>query len=499
MQPSSLDSPWLWRALAVALSVGLVGTLWAVPYLPTNDGPESVFSAHAENHYSDPGSIYSDQLVPTWQYASKGFSLVFGPLEGLFGWQDALRVTLCLSVLATAWGTVLLVEVVDPRRRALGFLGFPLALSWVLYMGFFAFTIGAGLGLFALARVVKVRPRTGRQWAILGALLLLQSTLHVFSAVLTGLVIASVCLFRARKDERAGEFGKLLLAGLPAVGVAFGSALQPAPGQVGFMGSRFTMLPWRETLATLPRLIAPGPAPRALLLTTLIGVAAVASVARMVRPAETGEEAGAQRGLACAGVTLLALGVFAPRDIPGWQLMSPRFLPLGALLVLATAPFERLRGKGSAVASVGLFVVAVGSLAASWSFHRALVAGCSDVIAALSADVRRTRLQLPVNLNPVCGIAADPVESEVPYMSPLRHIGALLAVVEGGRRPTSSLAARRRRHSSCVSERWICPRSRVSPTRGGLPRTQRSGRTRPTGARRSTSWRRPGCPTKGWT
>ena len=51
---------WVPVAALVALSALLVGTMWVVPYLPTNDGPEWIFATHAENHYADLAAPYAD-------------------------------------------------------------------------------------------------------------------------------------------------------------------------------------------------------------------------------------------------------------------------------------------------------------------------------------------------------------------------------------------------------------------------------------------------------
>ena len=42
-----------WLACMLVASVGLVYSLWVVPYIPTSDGPQHVLSSHIENHYAD--------------------------------------------------------------------------------------------------------------------------------------------------------------------------------------------------------------------------------------------------------------------------------------------------------------------------------------------------------------------------------------------------------------------------------------------------------------
>src|SRR5262245_25747017 len=108
-------------------SVALVYSLWVVPYIPTTDGPQHVLSAHIENHYSDPGSLYPEfyRILP--QYAGKGFALVFAPLESVLPWRVALRVTLSIVAVAFAWGFALVVLGLDRRRYPTAMLGFPIA------------------------------------------------------------------------------------------------------------------------------------------------------------------------------------------------------------------------------------------------------------------------------------------------------------------------------------------------------------------------------------
>lgn len=185
------------------LSALLVGSFWVVPYLPTNDGPEWVYVTHMENHYGDPGSIYRDYYVPALQFASRGFTLLYGPFEAWLGWQHGLQVTLGVMALMAAWGFVALVWALDPRRWALGFLGFPLALSWGLYMGVWAYVAASGFGLFVLAFAVREREPAWPRRVVLSLLLTVQAAAHVFSAVVTGSVLLLLFLSRA---PRGGDW-----------------------------------------------------------------------------------------------------------------------------------------------------------------------------------------------------------------------------------------------------------------------------------------------------
>src|SRR5208282_4563077 len=118
---------------------------------------------------------------------------------------------------------VALVRALAPGRLPLAFFGFPLALSWSLYMGFFAFVLSSGVGLYLIAASLGP-PSTARR-ALLAALLLLQAGLHMFPAILTGLVIAALLVARAPPGERLRALGRAALVGVPAAALVLAAFL----------------------------------------------------------------------------------------------------------------------------------------------------------------------------------------------------------------------------------------------------------------------------------
>ena len=413
------------------LSLLLGGSLLAVPYLPTNDGPEHVLATHIEAHYGDPGSIYADTLVPTTEYAAHGFSLLFGPLSDVLGWQRGLQVALVVIVLASAWGFALLVRAVDPGRLGIAFLGFPLALSWELYMGFFPFAVGSALGLFVLALVLRWPEPTRGKRIVLAFLLLLQAVCHVFTAVLTGVVLLVVMVARSPRGARFRELAKVALMGAPAAlvlvaSVALGGSLTKTP-----FSEAFVPLPFRVTLGVLPRIVSPGPWWRALVVTALT-VAAVGIAGAKLASRRARSEDGALLG---AGVALILLSILCPLHVPGWQFFSPRFVALAVLLSLAAVPLEQLAPRHRRWISVSLFALSAASLLVSRGLHRRLAASSRDALAGLSSGVKREAFWLPVTLAPEGALPFDPTESEVPFLSPLRHLPSLYAVALGGLTP----------------------------------------------------------------
>jgi hypothetical protein len=419
----------------VVLSALLVGSFWAVPYLPTNDGPESVFAVHMENHFADPGTLYREVFEPAPQFAGRGFTVLFEPLEELFGWRRGLQVALSLMALLHAWGGVALVHAVDRRRVPLAFACFPLSLSWTLYMGFFAFVIASGAALLVLAFALRdLSPRPGRR-AVVAALLLGVAFLHMFPAILVGLTLAAAQLARAPRGTRLAEFGRTALTGLPAAAlvvaafvVAHGAAVTAA------FSSGFVMAPWREAIATFPRTLAPGPVPRALATTGLVTLVAASALVRGViarRGAST-----LDRALGLVGVAFLAAAIVSPRHIPGWQCFSERFVAMGAVFVIASLPFEVQQARPTArLGALLAFVAAVLALGPTWAFHRRLAADVADAIAGLDAPVVRHGIWLPVDLDPRAGVRATDEDVDVPLMDPLHAVGPLYATALGGITP----------------------------------------------------------------
>lgn len=424
---------WLHAVGFAILSVVLVGSLWTISYLPTGDGPESILAVHMENHYGDPGTIYREVFAPAPQFAGRGFTVLFEPLEEWLGWQRGLQVALSIMVLLHAWGMVALARAVDPRRVPLAFLGFPLALSWTLYMGFFAFVVASGVGLFVLAVALADRPPGAARRGLVAALLLVQASLHLFPAILTGIVIAATRTARAPRGRRLVELAKVTLAGAPAAALVVAAFLVARRSATTATFSHdFGFVSLAESLAVWPRTLAPGPRVRALVVTASVALSGLYGASRVAR---RGTAAG-DRAFVVLGGLFLATSVLGPRDLPGWQCFSQRFVSLAMVLLVLALPLERVT---SARVSRGLaalsFAAALAWVALSYPFHRRLEAACADAIAGLSAKVERHGLWLPVTLEPAGAPLTAPGDAEVPLLAPLRHIGALYATVEGGLTP----------------------------------------------------------------
>jgi hypothetical protein len=425
---SAQPSAWLQTLPVAALTAAaLVLVVNSVDYIPTNDGPEAVFAAHVVNGYAQSQLFqWHFELLP--QYAYRGFSTLLLPLQAWLPWKLALRVALSVLVTGSALAGWALLGALHPRRRWLVPVLGGTVLSWTFFMGFFAYVVGVALGTGVIALAVASRPLTParRAWLALGLFVL--SVSHVFAASLTGLVVALVLVARASTlEERAREALLTLLMGIPALSVATLTVLEAQgwnheQGEVRFLSPS-------ELATELPRFVLPGTGFFGwLCLATCVGSIALACL--RWRRGELGRE---ERGLLMAAVPMLLASALAPFHLPAWQCFSPRFLPFAVTLSLALLPVERLSLRAARGAAVAAAVGGFASVWASAGVVRRLHEGCAPSLAVLSAALEPwDGVLLPLPFDGHCGVARNPTESEVPYLSPLLHLGPLLATVHGG-------------------------------------------------------------------
>ncbi len=404
-------------ASIVAASVGLWLALTASPYFVTNDGPQHIMMGHIENVYEGENPIYRHFLAPAPQYASRGFSALFVPLDSFLPWRTAYRLTVFAILLAWSWGFVALVHAIDARRRWLGLLGFATAFQWTVYMGFFAFVSGTACGLFVIAFAIsreRIRP-TDVVITSLG--LLLTAFLHVFAALLTALVVAAVFLGRSaswRERLRIGAgFG---MACLPLL-VLFIATLIHQGRLVETQPHGHLTQPLLLRLRYLHRCFQPGANLRGVLMMSLAAVGLLRAASRARRSSRV------PIALLAVSIGYLAAGACAPNDIPGWYLFSQRFLPLGVMLAISQIDLERLGRPSRAMAGLLCAVVTAAMLHGAAGMNRKLYERGADVYAALDAPVHRSGLRLPVIRDSWNSIAAG--ESPVPWMVPMHSVYGL--------------------------------------------------------------------------
>ena len=406
----------------------LLAALWCVDYLPTQDGPQHLFSVHAAHRLDDPEQGYGLWLEPGTPVTNLGFAWVYGGLERLLPWRRALALALGLQVAVWSAGAFALARSVAPGRAWLGVALSAAALQWSLYMGLFSYHLATGLGLSAIA-IGAAAPRwSTRRALVLAALLLGQALGHVVPAIATGFVLAWLALLRAERGARLRALAQLAAIGAPAACVALALASVglatlgdynqgtsvPAPGA--------GPAPWWA----LAKCFTSGPAWRAWPLSLLaLASPAIALAARTPRRVE-------DRALLAAGTALLAAAALLPLHIRAWDFFSVRFLPLGIACCVVALPFERLARPLRRVAAASLALFALAATAWAASYHRELASRAAEALAGLDAPLAVEGPRLPIVLDPYLGRPQDDSLARVPYAVPLLNLGALYAVAQGG-------------------------------------------------------------------
>lgn len=428
--PSPAPSARVTVGLALVASLGLVCALAVVRYLPTHDGPQHVFLAHLENHYSDPGAIYSDYYKPTTALTSKGFSLVYGPLAELLPWRPALQITLGIIVLTWAWGVMAFVNAVSPRRRMLGLLGFGLAFQWTLYMGFFSFLISTAVGLFTLAVAFGAKEWPWKRRLAIGALLFAQAICHVFAAEVVGLTLVVLVAFRSPRRAWPRELGLLALMGLPTALIGIHAA--------GWIGSTSSELPLSQAERVWPQLavriellasaFAAGPWWRSWppILVAVVGIGS--AVRRTLRKTSTADE----RALLVMSVLLGVAALAFPLHMRQWEFMSVRFIPMAVVFGLVLVPIEALDGRRAQVVHGAIVAMAASAIAWAGWHNKRLEQACGPALAGLDADLTAAGPRLPIVLDPSCNALSEKKTFALPGAEPLLNLGALYAVQQGG-------------------------------------------------------------------
>ena len=419
------------RAAQVALLAGLVLAVVSVPYLPTNDGPQHIFTLHATNHLEAPDRGWSQWLEPHQPLSSRGFATVFTPLDLLLSWRAATRVALAVMVAVWAAGAFALARAIHPGRGWLGVAVAAAALQWALYMGFFNFYLASGFGLFVLAIAFRGAPETPARLTVLALMLLVQALFHLVAAALTGLVLVVLALVRSGPGRRSADLLRVALVGAPAAVIALAAtAVRVTSGmQVEVdanVGGTGLLSPWW----TLARCFTGGPAWRAwpLTLAALISIGLGLGLRRRNRSA-------ADRALLIAGGALFAAAALLPLHLPSWHFFSVRFLPLGIPLLVLALPVESLPPLARRGVSLACLVFA--GTAALWAaaHHRDLAARSAPALAGLESGISRQGPRLPIVLDPLLGRTVEDAKADMPFTAPFLNLGKLYAAEQGGMVP----------------------------------------------------------------
>jgi hypothetical protein len=189
--------PAIERLCAIATAAALV-PIWLFRWFPTQDGPSHLYNAYVLSHYHDATSTILPQYFvlnlrpfPNWTtYALSAVLVrVFPPIV-------VQQIILSICVIGVPLGVLYLQKSFKPAADPTALLGVLLAYSYLFFMGFFNFVIGAAL--FAFACGFWWRRRDGKYLYGLYALLIATYFSHDLAFGVTLMAIAVLAMMERR-------------------------------------------------------------------------------------------------------------------------------------------------------------------------------------------------------------------------------------------------------------------------------------------------------------
>ncbi len=409
--------------LALAMA-GVVVAIYCVDYLPTNDGPQNAYSAFVRAHVRE--APFDRYYGATWPWTAWGWGLVFGVLERVLGWREAYRAAVAVAAIAWVAGAGAIVGALPRERRALVWVAGAGALQWALYMGFFNWLLGTGLGLAAFGVGVRSghEPRA-RCWVGPFVLFLLASACHPFGAQVGGLALLLHVLLSTAPSTWPRRLVWLSLVGLAPIVVSLGSVLGLEGAELSpyILGNRAYLPPWPERFQGFAWFYVSGPwfrwAPP--LLVAVLGL--FTALARLRRATPT------DRALLVTALVLVLLALLTPRHGVVWRNFSPRFVPVATLFATLLLPLERLAARrGRALAHAGLAVIFVTSTAWAARYHVRLRAASEPWLAALGAPLGPRGTLLPIVTQTMLNPSVPREKLEIPFARPHVNTGLIYAM-----------------------------------------------------------------------
>jgi hypothetical protein len=181
------------RLCALATAAALL-PIWIFRYFPTQDGPSHLYNAFVLSHYFDASSVVTHtyfvlnaRLFPNWTTY-----VVMALLVRILPPLIVQQIVLSLCVIAIPAAVIYLQKSFKPAADATALLGVLLAFSYIFFMGFFNFIVGAALFIFTTG--FFWRRRNTRYIYALYALLIVIYLSHglAFAATLMAISILAV-------------------------------------------------------------------------------------------------------------------------------------------------------------------------------------------------------------------------------------------------------------------------------------------------------------------
>lgn len=185
------------RLCAAATAAALI-PVWLFPYFPTQDGPSHLYNAFVLAHYADSASVLTRsyfelnlRLFPNWTAY-----LLMAPLLRILPPLVVQQLILSICVISIPAAVLYLQKSFKGTVDATALLAVLLAYSYILFMGFFNFVIGAAL--FAFAVGFWWRRRNGRYLIPLYALFIAIYLSHGLAFAATLMAISILALTERR-------------------------------------------------------------------------------------------------------------------------------------------------------------------------------------------------------------------------------------------------------------------------------------------------------------
>lgn len=393
-----------WRdgdnVLFAALLVLHLAPIWAFTYFPSQDGPAHLNSANIVRLYHRlEGAALREYFTlntrpePNWAgyLALAGLMDVVPPLTA-----EKILLTACVTLLMLSIRYAL--RAVRPGAAWLGVLGFPLATSYLLHVGFYNFACSLPVFFWTVGFWLRRRERAG--WGAVLGLMLLSVALffcHIVSVLAAALALGIATAWRVALDARRGA----LWRGLRDRALPVAVALLPAAvlAVVFFMrqgvGNVWHWSPWllAAKLATLYWLVSFQPA-EAVFMVVLVTVFAVV-VVRNVRAKQKSGEWCADDGWLAVAVVCFVLYFLMPEEVAGGGVVTARlalFAFFALLVWFGTLTFSAAMRR--AVRAIGALVAValVGMHTLTFARTNALLADYCSV--ASHVESGRTLLAL---------------------------------------------------------------------------------------------------------
>ena len=139
------------RLCAAATAAALV-PIWLCRFFPTQDGPSHLYNAFVAAHYFDDASVVvrsyfalNLKLFPNWTTY-----LLMIPLLRVLPPLVVQKIVLSICVICIPAAVIYLQKSFKPEADAVALLSVLLAYSYILFMGFFNFMVGAALCIVAI-------------------------------------------------------------------------------------------------------------------------------------------------------------------------------------------------------------------------------------------------------------------------------------------------------------------------------------------------------------